>query len=526
MEEGSAPLASGATSQAFFRHKWLAVCVFLLIAAAGTALFVLTPPTYRSQAELLMRLGRENVTVDPTATVGQAPVVAVPQSRENEINSAIEILKSRALSEKVVTALGAKVVLGLAPVPEDSAQPTSPAADADSQEFNRAVTRLAKGLDVEAVKKSDVIAIRYSSPGPKLSQQVVARVIDFYLDSHVSLNRAPGTHKFLKDQTSRLLQQLARTEGELRDLKNKTGVSFVEGERQILVTRIGRIEDELLQVSATAAATESEIRLLRERLAGLPKTQVTAQVKNAPNSAADIMRGQLYALQLKEREMLTRLPEQHPEMRLLRDQIESAKASLAKQDLARDQVTTGPSRLYEETQLALLRQEPVLGSLKVKADALRAQLREERAKLNTFNDNSLRVRKLERECDLQEAEYRKYVENLEQAQIDHALQLQRITNVSVIQPATFDPNPLNFRRFLLLGLSLAFAFLAGIGLPLLLDRWDRSIKNPEDLERKLGLGVLATIPDLAGVSEPLKGPPRNGRPNHTTQPGFSVPRKG
>jgi uncharacterized protein involved in exopolysaccharide biosynthesis len=525
MEERSSP-ASDAAFQAFFRYKWAALGVFLLIAGGGAALYLLTPPTYRSQAEVLMRLGRENVTVDPTATLGQAPVVAVPQSRENEINSAIEILKSHALSEKVVTALGAKVILGLAPVSEDGALQASPAADADSPEYNRAVIRLNKGLDVEAVKKSDVIAIRYSSPSPKLSQQVVARVIDFYLDSHVSLNRAPGAHKFLTDQTTRLLQQLAHTEGELSNLKNKTGISFPEGERQIRVTRIGRIEDELLQVSATAAATEGEIRLLRERLASLPKTQVTSQVKNAANSAADLMRGQLYALQLKEREMLTKMPEQHPEMRLLREQIESAKAALAKQDLARDQVTTGPSRMYEETQLALLRQEPVLGSLKIKADSLRAQLREERAKLNTFNDDSMRVRKLERECDLQEAEYRKYVENLEQAQIEHALQMQRITNVSVIQPATYDPNPLSFRRLLLLVLSLAFALLCGIALPLLLDRWDHSVKRPEDLEHKLGLGVLATIPDLADSPVPLAGLAGNGRSSRKTQPPFSIPRKG
>jgi uncharacterized protein involved in exopolysaccharide biosynthesis len=534
MEEQSSPRSLDATLQTLFRYKWAMVCFFLTVAAAGTALFFLTPPTYRSQAELLMRLGRENVTVDPTATAGQAPVVAVPQSRENEINSAIEVLRSRTLAEKVVTALGPRVILGRAAPPEDGAKdtslalPTPPGADPDTsqREYYRAISRISKSLDVEAVRKSDVIAIRYSGSSPKLCQMVVSRVIDFYLDSHASLNRTPGAHQFIKEQTSRLFEQLARTETELRDLKNKTGVSFPEGERQLRVTRIGRIEDELLQVSASVTATETEIRLLRERLAGLPKTQVTAQVKNAPNNPSDMMRGQLYALQLKEREMLARYPEQHPEMRMLREQIEAAKAALGKQGDSPDQITTGPNRTYEEAQLALIRQEPVLGALKTRADTLRAQLQQERAKLQIFNEDSLRIRKLEREYDLQEAEYRKYAENLEQAQIDHALQAQRITNVGVIQPATYDPNPVGFRRLLILALCLAFAVVGSWALPFLLDRRDRSLKRPEDLEQRLGLAALASIPHLGGAPPPLHAPAGNGRTEDKREATFSVPRKG
>jgi uncharacterized protein involved in exopolysaccharide biosynthesis len=417
------------------------------------------------------------------------------------------------------------VILGRTSPSDDPAQAApqvSATSEADQKVFIRAVTRFSKSLDVEPVRKSDVIAIRYSSPDPKLCQVVVSRLIDCYLDSHQSLNRAPGADKFLKEQTGRLLGQLAHTEADLRDLKNKTGVAFPEGERQIRANRLGRIEDELLQVTASAAATETEIRVLREHLTSLPKTQVTAQVKNP----ADALEGQLYALQLKEREMLTKYPEQHPEMRLLREQIEAARTALAKQGGSRDQITTGPNRTYEETHLALLRQEPVLGALKARADALRTQLREEQAKLKAFNEDSLRVRKLERDYDLQEAEYRKYAENLEQAQIDHALQLQRITNVSIIQPATYDPNPVGFRRLLLLGLCLVLAVGGSSALPFLLDRLDRSVKRSQDLEHRLGLAVLASIPHLDGASAPLPYPAVNGRPSYQKEPSFSLPRKG
>ena len=54
----------------------------MAVMTAVVLAIVLMPRAYRSQAKLLIRLGRENVTLDPTATLGQPPVVVVPQSRE------------------------------------------------------------------------------------------------------------------------------------------------------------------------------------------------------------------------------------------------------------------------------------------------------------------------------------------------------------------------------------------------------------------------------------------------------------
>ena len=64
---------------------------------------------YKSEARLLVRIGRESVSLDPTATTGQ--VISVGQSRESEINSELEILKSRELAQKVVDAIGPRAFL-------------------------------------------------------------------------------------------------------------------------------------------------------------------------------------------------------------------------------------------------------------------------------------------------------------------------------------------------------------------------------------------------------------------------------
>src|SRR5262249_5440215 len=331
-----------------------------------------SPRAYRSQAKLFVRLGRENATLDPTATFGQAPVVAVPPSREHEINTAAEILKSRVLLEKVVDAIGPQAILdGRDTPPADQA---GPAPHGAVQERYRALRKLTKLLDVEPVKRSNVVAVSYDGPTPELAQAVVSKLLDFYLERHMQLNRTPGAHQFLAEQTARQRAQLTRAEEELRDLKSGTGLIAPDAQRPLLVNRMGRLQDDLLQTSGALAAAEAEVRLLREKLAGLAPTHVTARTKGIRNEAADNMRGQLYALQLRELELRLKHPAGHPELQRVREQAAAAAEILRREEHEREQLTEGPSRVYEEAQLALLKQEPVVTSLRAKAEALRAQL--------------------------------------------------------------------------------------------------------------------------------------------------------
>src|SRR5947209_9052594 len=153
------------------RHRTKALLAFLAVLTATALVTWISPRAYRSQAKLFVRLGRENATLDPTATVGQGPVVTVQQTRENEINTAVEILKSRVLIEKVVDAVGPAAILA----------ESAPAAPDEKQRY-RAVAKLTKLLDVEPVKKSNVLAVTYDGPSPEVSQTVVARLLDFYLE--------------------------------------------------------------------------------------------------------------------------------------------------------------------------------------------------------------------------------------------------------------------------------------------------------------------------------------------------------
>jgi len=109
--------------QILARHKRKMVVFFSATMTAVVGLLIFFPRTYSSEARLFVRLGKESVSLDPTATLGQT--VAVNESRESEINSEIEMLRSRVLLEDVVEHLGPDKVLSGSTDGEESVSPRS-----------------------------------------------------------------------------------------------------------------------------------------------------------------------------------------------------------------------------------------------------------------------------------------------------------------------------------------------------------------------------------------------------------------
>jgi polysaccharide biosynthesis protein PslE len=495
-----------------WRHRGKVAAFFLTVFCATALVNLLMHRTYRSEGELLLRLGRENMLLDPTATVASTPILTVQQSRENELNSVIEILRSPALLTKVVNAIGADAVLDrtswhstesqlsdsvrLRPATAadtdlsatDSAS-TEEQLSSDAQSMD-AVRRLSKSLNVEAVRKSNVVQITYDARDPALAQAVVDRLIRYFLEDYIRLNRTPGGQEFLSQQTDTIRQRLRMKEDELRNLKDSTELAEPEGRRTIVVNRIGRLEDDLLQTSAQLASSEAEVNQLRQQLDSLPATAVTEQTVGFANEATDGMRQQLYALQIREQDLASRFTDAHPQLREVRQQIKDAQAVL-KQEPPRTQTKTGPSKPYEEIKVQLLKDEPLLAALKAKTVQLTTDLTHEKQSLEKLNADELQIAQKQREVQLEEANYRKYADSLEQARIDRAMAEEGKSNVSIVQPATFDQKPIKPNALFNMALATVVGLLGGIGLAFAADAWNESVHAVENGHARINEPVLA-----------------------------------
>jgi uncharacterized protein involved in exopolysaccharide biosynthesis len=499
-----------------FRHKWKAVAFFLIVLIATTAGAFLAAEIYRSEAKLMVRIGRESVTLDPTASTGQ--VISVGPSRDSEINSEIEILKSRELAQKVVDAVGPTAILEGS---ESKFDTGAFGADQNVLEKFRGLFRLLKkriqtslsnlGLSkplpdqemaiiqftenftVERQKNTNILLLSYEAPDPMLSRNILSRLIGFFLEKHIEAHRNVGSFEFFGKQSDQTKGQVAQIEEELKKLKSTSGVASLDEQRRILMSRIGSLQQESESTQSAIAISRAKVQALKGKFAGMSPTLVTQETRGTSNQGADLMRARLYELQLREQELLSKYTPTSTPVQEVRRQIEEAKALLAKEEPTRTQVTMGINTAYQELNLDLIKENANLSSLEAKAKVIKTQLNSARAELN---NTEVKMVNLQRELSLLDAKYRKYTENLEQSRIDQALMKNKMTNISVIQEATASQKPVKPLKSLYIGLGFLLGILGGIFLAFFSEYHDHSLKKPQDVEEKLNLPLLASIPVL------------------------------
>ena len=104
----STPLTIGQILSALKRHKFKSFLAWLIVFSAVIVMFLLWPRKFGSEGRLYIQLGRNNTTLTPTSGTGS---VSIQDTRETEIRSVLEIIKSRAVLEAAVKDLGAERIL-------------------------------------------------------------------------------------------------------------------------------------------------------------------------------------------------------------------------------------------------------------------------------------------------------------------------------------------------------------------------------------------------------------------------------
>jgi uncharacterized protein involved in exopolysaccharide biosynthesis len=461
---------------AVVRHKNKAIVFFLVVTVLTAVATLLTPKTYHSEAKLLVRLGRENSTLDPTVMSSTDAVLTIPQPRENEINSVAEILHSRSVAERVVDQLTAEAILG-----------RSPRADGvtvSPMVRELAVQTVVKNLVVNPVRRTNVISLGYDAKSPEIARKVIASVIDSYLAEHLRLNRPAGAQEFLAEETARVRAQLTAAEEKLRDVKNETGLASPDSQREVVVAQKGRLEDDLRQIRAQLAASRAKVQSLEASMATMPETEVVSQTTGHPNEGTDNMRGQFYSLQLREQSLAAKLTDDHPLLQEARRQVEEARAVVERQEASRTQVTTVPNRVRQGLKKTLSTERPLMASLEARQAEIQTQLADASRRLETITANSVRIAALVRDVQLLEANYRRFAGNLDQAHIDEALETQRISNISIAQAPSFEPRHIRPRKLWNLLLGMAVGAFGGLGLAIGVDYVERSHKRPAKIESR------------------------------------------
>lgn len=477
----------------FFRHKlkmFLFFCAVVAVVAVGT---YYSAEIYLSEAELMVRLGRETVSLDPTATTGQV-ITTIGMTREGEINTELEIIRSREIAEKVVDSIGQEAFMPAVEAPRKQSLLEQWGLSKPISNRDAVMLSVMKNLNVEVQKDSWIIRVSYEAKSPKLAQTVLSKVVECYLEKHINVHRTPGSYQFFVRQSDHLRSNLANAENELRGLKNSTGIFSQEEQQKIMLGRVGTLQAEIDSRESELASSKAKVEELQKKIANTPELVVTEATVGFSNAAADAMRARLYELQLTEQDLVSKFEPESRQVQDVRKQIAAAQALLDKENQARSTLTKGLNTTYQDLQSSLLAEQANFSSLQARVDTLKKRLADAQAQLKTLNDNGLKITVLTREIGIQEANYRKYSDHLEEARIDDALETGKISNINVVQAATLPIKPIRPKKVLNLLLGFLVGIFGGIACAFFSEYLDHSIKTPDEVEERLRLPTIACIP--------------------------------
>src|SRR5262249_15894696 len=107
-----------------------------------------------------------------------------------------------------------------------------------------------------------------------------------------------------------------------------------------------------------------------------------------------------------------------------------------------------------------------------------------------------RIEQLERQKDLEEASYTHSEASLEKARIDETLDPSRMPNISIVQTPTPVAKVKRDIQKVVMGLA-GGGIAVGLAMALLIELvFDRSVKRSRELEKRLQIPVLLSIPHL------------------------------
>jgi uncharacterized protein involved in exopolysaccharide biosynthesis len=443
--------------------------------------------TYRAQLRILVRRGRS----DPPAT-GQPnapPDFSRVEVTEEELNSEVELLKDDDVLRRVAEAgdLAAHDWLRwLRPHEEPAAR------------IQRAAKKLSKRLDIEALKKTNVIAVSYDAANPQLAAKVLQSLAAAYLEKHKEVHRPGGELHFFDDQTAESKRQLEEAERKLLDFTNSHDVVMAAQQRDLVLQRINNVEASYRQTELQMAETEHRVQQLQAQLSGLPERAVT-QVRRSDNPELQrALKASLLDLELKRTQLLTKFEPSHRLVQEVDQQIQQANAAIAneKANPIRDE-TTDQDTNYEWAKAELQKAEVEKKGLQGREATANAQLAMYRRLAQQLGEDAIVQDDLTSSEKAAEENYLLYVKKREEARMADALDQGGIVNVAIAEKPIVPALP-KWPPAVMLLVGFVGAVVSGTGAAFTADYLDPALRTPEEVMSCLEIPVLASLPSRNG----------------------------
>jgi uncharacterized protein involved in exopolysaccharide biosynthesis len=501
------------------RYTIVILLVFMLtVLGTYTTLMFLTQQ-YETAAAVIVKIGRENV--DPPPTASNTNVFS--GLRREEVLSEMEFMRSPDLILRVVREIGlaaftpqrmvpptllgkAKfyVKAGVRWVKEQYGEALI-ALNLEKRlsDEQKAVKEVSNSLEVVYQKDSDVIDLKIRMADPALSESILSRLLDLYMQRRIEVKQTSGADEFLRQRAQDLRQRLNAAEASKEQWKQSVNLSSPQEQKTLLLRQIREVMAErdatLREVNAVAQQREATSRLLTQTA-----EQLRSSRQETPDASTESLKQRLAVLESERAHLLSKFDPNSPQIQDASGEIARMKELIAAaQSTQTGSVTFQVNPLYQDLERKLHDASIALQGLQAKASLEAKQLIPLENQLKTVDSASARLDAIERDRSIAETEYLAVLKRQQQSDIDSQLNRNRISNVSILTPPMSSLEPVYPRSMLLMGVAIVVGLVLGIGLSFLLNYFDDRIHDPQTAEMILQVPYLGSVESDSSLPGPL-----------------------
>jgi capsular exopolysaccharide synthesis family protein len=446
------------------KRRWVLIVAVLVGLAYGIFKAESQPRLYDAYGRIQVRSGSSNEY--RVSAVGD-----YSGDGGSKLLSEIEILKSDSLMLTVCREMDLSnnpdflEVKG--PVPHTSLD--------DGETRQDTVHRLQSNLHVTLVPKTDIIRIDYSSLNPKMSADIVNRVIADYMQ-HSYQTRFESSRRvsdFLSGTLEGLKQEVETSQEQLMDMQRRLGILGFDPNRNQINNSLDDLSRAVGAAKLTRIIAEARYRVLN----GMDPNTIEGTIELTPGTAPGVLnqlRGQLAGARSNYAQLESSLGPNHPQAKALKAQIDEL---LKEIDAEQNRLLIQAKQNYVVARANEDQTTAALEAQKAEAYKLRDQLVEYTLRQREFEANRNLYDSLQQR--LRTASVQSGLESLEIDIVDKAL-----------SPAT----PVLRPQSTMIMTALAFSLLAGIVVSFLLESLDTGLRSIAEIESITELPSLAIIP--------------------------------
>jgi polysaccharide biosynthesis transport protein len=469
----------------FGRWRWPALFTFAAVIAGAIGYLIFAPSTYEATVKILVDNKQLSVS-ELGRQIAERPEIL----NANPIATQAELAKSQRILDKALTQASLQ---GLGDLPQ--------------------IMQFRKDLKVTILPDTGILGMTYRNENPKLASGLVNLISDLMVQENVSTSRSAVTslRKFLEAEVPKRRRQLMEIEAAESNYKRTSGVVSLTNQTDALVSSLSELQNQERVLAAQIRESSARDTSLR----GLTNTKSIKKTFEAVRVGQDeglkALRTKLAELEALVVTNRSRLGDSHPDLLAAVEQRDAVKAQYVKQ-LKRltknvsknlDPDNGDSSELSQDLASKLIVNDVERSGYERKLASVRVQRAELQTTLNQLPVKEQNLVELARSREEGATALTLLQRKLSEARMTEA---QLVSNISILDKANVPTEPAWPNRPVVLLLAVVTGLVLVIGVVLLLEALDGTLRGEADVEKLLRMPVLGVLPILPAAALKLGDP--------------------